>query len=404
MEDQRTATVLVLVEAGSKYETKTTNGLSHFLEHMCFKGTTKRPNADIIATELDQLGAEYNAFTGQESTGYYAKVASAYLDTALDIVSDVYLDPLFDIAEIEKEKGVIVGEIDMRNDMLPSRASELFMELLYGDQPAGWPIAGPRAQISTFTRNDLVRYRRSHYVPSATLVVVAGKFDGAKVARAVKARFGSLPALAKKTKKKVIEKQSAPKVLVQHKACDQTHLIVGFRALPLKHPLLPVANVLSMLLGSGMSSRLFRKMRGELGLGYYTNASHSAATDHGAFTVSAGVDNARTDEAIKVIMEELRRITTELVSKEELQKVKDMSAGSIMLGLESSDEIAEFYGFQEAMKREMVSPEEIVRRIKRVTPEDVRSLAQRFFVSRHANLVILGPHRAHPRFAKLLEI
>ena len=181
MKDNPTVTVLMMVEAGSKYETKEINGLSHFLEHMCFKGTTKRPKAIDISQELDTVGAQYNAFTSQEYTGYYAKADFKHLDLLLDVVSDMYLNPIFEDKEIEKEKGVIIEEINMYEDLPHRKVQEIFMKLLYGDQPAGWDIAGTKDNIKNIKRSDFLDYRRKHYVPSATTLVVAGRFDEKKV-------------------------------------------------------------------------------------------------------------------------------------------------------------------------------------------------------------------------------
>ncbi len=370
---------------------------------MCFKGTEHRPTAEIISTELDTLGADYNAFTGHEYTGYYVKVAAPHASRAFDIISDIYLNPKFEAEEIEKEKGVIVGEIDMRNDMLPSRASELFMELLYGDQPAGWPIAGPREQIHTFTREQFLDYRKRQYVPSATLVVIAGGFDAKLMEKAVRARFGKVANSKKSTKKKVLDRGSGSHVRILEKQCDQTHIVLGVRALPLKHKDIPAANVLGAILGSGMSSRLFRKMRGELGLGYYAHAAHDAMTDHGMFVAAAGVENARTEEAIMVMFDELRRTGREPLGADELAKVKDMLAGRLYLGLESSDDLCQYYGFQELLKKELRTPEEALARIRAVRAQDVQRLAKKLFAPGRFYCALIGPHKDTAKFEKLLR-
>src|SRR3989344_2092477 len=207
--DDLATTFLVLVEAGSKYETKEISGLSHFLEHMCFKGTEKRPKAIDIAGELDGLGAECNAFTAQEYTGYSAKVEAHKLDQALDIVSDLYLNPVFDIAEIEKEKGVVIEELNMYEDLPMRKVNDLFMELLYGDQPAGWDIGGTKEVVRSLTKEQLVAYRQAHYVPQATVVVVAGAFDEQDIIKKIEAAFGAIPAGAKSGKTAVTEAQTA---------------------------------------------------------------------------------------------------------------------------------------------------------------------------------------------------
>lgn len=404
MSEQRTATVLVLVETGSKYETKEINGISHFLEHMCFKGTTNRPNQLIISRELDSMGAEYNAFTGQEYTGYYAKVASDHLPSALDLVADIYCNGLFKEEDIEQEKGAIVGEIDMYEDVPMRKVSELFMKLVYGDQPAGWEITGPKELVTTFTRKDFLAYRAMHYVPSATTVVIAGKFNTAKTEALVKKYFATLQKAKKHAKLKVDDTQKKPAVLVKHKDSDQTHLVLGVRSYPLTHKSYATLTVMGAVLGGGMSSRLFQKVRTEMGLGYYVRASNDAFTDHGLFSASAGVVNDRAVEAVSAIMDEFRRLKKELIPADELQKAKDMIAGRLMLGLESSDEIAEFIGFQEILKKKISSPEEIVERMRKVTARDIQRVANEIFITEHLNLALIGPWKNSVEFQKILKL
>lgn len=404
MKEQRTTTVLVLVETGSKYETKETNGLAHFLEHMCFKGTTRRPNSQIISNELDSLGAEYNAFTSQEYTGYYAKVAAKQFPKALDLVADIYCDPLFNEEEIEREKGVIADEINMYEDMPMRKVGDLFMEVLYDDQPAGWNVAGKKETIHTFTKKDFLEYRKSHYVPEATTVIVSGNFDAKKVEQLIKQKFNGFLTGKKKGKRKVNDKQDAPHLLLQYKESDQTHLILGVRSFPIKHKYNPTLVVMSAVLGGGMSSRLFQKIRNELGLGYYVHASNDAYTDHGVFAAAAGVDNSRINEVIPVLLKEFAKLREELVPDEELQKVKDMIAGRLVLGLESSDEMGQFYGFQQILKGEMLTPEEVIKKMNAVSAKDIRALAKKIFVPQHLNLAMIGPWKDAPRFEKLLQI
>lgn len=404
MEDQRTATVLVLVEAGSKYESRDIGGLSHFLEHMCFKGTTRRPDQATVAKELDGMGADYNAFTGHEYTGYFAKVAARHLPQALDLISDIYCDPLFKEEDIKRERGAIEGEIDMRSDMLPGKAGELFMELLYGDQPAGRPIAGTKELVRGFTREQFLSYRSLHYVPRATIVVVAGKFSPKDAEEMVRERFGHLRPGRKQDKLAVSDRQREPGVLVRYKESDQTHLVLGFRGVPLGHPDHHALAVLAAVLGGGMSSRLFQRVRTEMGLGYYVRAAHDAFTDHGILAASAGVDNRRVDEAVTAILEEFTRLASWEVSKDELAKTKDMIAGRLVLGLETSDELGEYYGFQEILKRTIETPEEVMKKIERVTSKDILAAAGRVMTAKRLNLALLGPWKDGERFKKLLKI
>ncbi|MGB8815817.1 MAG: pitrilysin family protein [Minisyncoccia bacterium] len=403
MKENPTVTVLVLVEAGSKYEQKENNGISHFLEHMCFKGTQKRLTHKEISFELDELGAHYNAFTGQEYTGYFAKADNASFEKILDVVSDIYQNSTFSEKEMEKEKGVILEEINMYKDLPQRIVEEEFSKLLYGDVPAGWSIAGLKENILKMKRSDFVDYRKKHYVAEATTVVVAGNVEEKKAFDMVKKSFSKISVSKKYGKKGVKETQKKPQVGLYFKDTDQTHIILGVRSLDMYKDNISVARLLSGILGGGMSSRLFTKMREDLGICYYVHAGQDSSTDHGVFVVSAGVDTKRIGIAIKAIIEEFARLKEELVSKEELDKVKSMLIGNLKLSLESSDSIAEFYGFQEAFKKKIGNPEDRIKEIKAVTAEEIRKLANEIFVDKKLNLSIVGKFKDKTMFEKILK-
>ncbi len=403
MKDNPTATVLVLVEAGSKYENKENNGISHFLEHMCFKGTAKRPKAIDISKELDAIGSQYNAFTSQEYTGYYAKSDAKNLNKIFDVVSDIYLNSTFPEAEIEKEKGVIIEEINMYEDMPQRHVQDLMGELLYGDQPAGWNVAGTKENILKMKRNDFVDYKKAHYVPEATILVVTGKINEREVLKKANTVFGKIPKSKKDSKPKVFEKQSEPKALLKFKETDQTHLVLAVRSYNLFDKKIPALSVLGGVLGGGMSSRLFQKLREEMGVGYYVSAYNDTSTDHGFFQVSAGVDNKRIEEVISAILDECRKLKTELVGKEELNKVKQMLIGNMKLSLESTDEIANFYGGQEVLKKEIQKIEEKAKKINAVTAQDIKKVAEDIFKNEKLNLALIGPFKDSAPFLKMLK-
>ncbi len=404
MADNPTVTVLVLVETGSKYETKAKNGLSHFLEHMCFKGTTTRPNTSDLSKELDTLGCQYNAFTGQEFTGYYAKGKAADFPKLLDIVSDLYLNPLFKEEEIEKEKGVIVDEINMYDDLPMNKVHEVWMSLLYGDQPAGWSITGPRDIVRSMKRSDFVAYRNAHYVAGATTVVVSGNIDVTEAFKDITKKFNGISEGKKGGKKKTNDKQVAPAIATIHKETDQTHFIMGVRSFPVGDVRNPILSVLGGILGSGMSSRLFRKLRDEMGVGYYVRAGNSAFTDHGYFSIAAGVANDRLEEVLLAVLAEIELLKNELVSAEELSKVKEHLSGMMYLGLESSDDLAEYYGMQEVHHRDLLAPKEKEKLVRAVTAEDVRNIARKIFIEKNLNLALIGPFKDGEGFRKILKI
>ncbi len=404
MADNPTVTVLVLVETGSKYEAKAKNGLSHFLEHMCFKGTTNRPNTSDLSKELDTLGCQYNAFTGQEFTGYYAKGKAADFPKLLDIVSDLYLNPLFKEEEIEKEKGVIVDEINMYDDLPMQKVHEVWMSLLYGDQPAGWAITGPRDVVRSMKRRDFVAYRKAHYVAGATTVVVSGNIDVTQVFKDITKKFKGISESKKGGKKKTNDKQRQPAILTTHKETDQTHFILGVRSFPVGDVRTPSLSVLGAVLGSGMSSRLFRKLRDEMGVGYYVRAGNSAFTDHGFFSISAGVANDRMEEVLRAVIAEIETLKRDLVPADELSKVKEHLSGTMYLGLESSDDLAEYYGMQEVLRRDIRTPKEKEKLIRAVTAEDIRTIARKIFIEKNLNLALIGPFKDGSEFKKVLKL
>src|ERR1035437_2290766 len=390
MKDNPAVTVLVMVEAGSKYEQKGNNGISHFLEHMVFKGTPRRPKAIDISRELDSIGAQYNAFTGQEYTGYYAKADARHLDICLDVVSDMYLNPLFDDAEMQKEKGVIVEEIRMYRDMPHRRVQDLFVSALFGDQPAGWNIAGTEENVKGFTRKDFVDYRASHYVAQATTVVVSGAFDEAAVILKIEKMFADMATTPKEGKVPVLEVQNEPKILLQFKETDQTHMVLGVRSFPVSDLRNPTLQVLSAILGGGMSSRLFQKLRDEMGVGYYIHADNDSSTDHGVFAVATGVDNTRVEEVVRAIINEFKKIVTVPIEEKELRKAKDYITGTMMLSVETSDAQAQFCAQQEIVKKEIKDPSQLAADIEKVTAEDVQNVAKTIFTDKGLNLALIG--------------
>ncbi len=389
--DAATATVLIVVGAGSKYETKKESGLSHFLEHMYFKGTTLHPTARSISEALDNLGAVSNAFTSHEYTGYYAKGNPKHVATFVDILSDIYLHSTFPEKEIEKEKGVIIEEINMYEDMPQHKVWDSLFTLLYGDQPAGWSIAGSKENIKRFSRKDFINYQEAHYTGGNTVVTVAGAFDPKAIEQAVKKAFAAISKEKAKSKKKIIDKQKEPHVMAVKKPIDQMHIGLAFRSVPLDHPDSAAVGLLGTILGGGMSSRLFLLLREELGAAYYVREEQDPFTDHGVFSITAGIDKQRLPEIVSAIVKCLRDIKMTLVQPAELQKVKEYTLGMMRLGLESSDSIAGFYASQVLLKGTYKTPEQLTKEYMAVTAEDIQRVAKKLFVAKHANLAVVGP-------------
>jgi predicted Zn-dependent peptidase len=386
----KAVTLLVLVEAGSKYETKEQNGISHFLEHMVFKGSKKRPTPLAIATELDRIGGESNAFTSHEYTGYWIKADASQFDTVLDLISDIYLNPLFNENEIEKEKNVVIEEMNMYFDLPQRHVWDLWLELLYGDQPAGWPVIGNKETIRRLKRDDILKYVNEHYRAPHTLVTISGDFDEGVVEKIDK-YFIDISGGYGKPKPAVNEFQERPAVKLYTKKTDQTHLVLGVRAFSIFDERRFPLTLLNTVLGSGMSSRLFQRLREELGMAYYVGSHVDLFTDHGYFAAYAGVDTNRIQTAINVILEEFKRLRKVPIPEEELRKSKDHLRGTLILNLETTDELASFYGPQEILKKEIHTPEELLAKIERLTPEDLQQVAQEIFVEKNLNLAVIGP-------------
>ncbi len=402
MKDNPTTTVLALVEAGSKYEEKKVNGISHFLEHLCFKGTIKRPKAIDIAKELDSIGSQYNAFTSQEYTGYYAKSDSKHFVKIFDIVSDIYLNSTFPEAEMEKEKGVIIEEMNMYEDMPHRHVHDLIMGLLYGNQPAGRSIIGEKKNILKMKRKDFINYKKAHYLPETTVIIVAGQ-EEKKVLKEVNRVFGNMSRGNKIGKVKVNDIQSKPEILIKFKKTDQTHFILGIRTYDFFNKNSPALSVLSGVLGGGMSSRLFQKLREEMGVGYYVRTSNDAYTDHGFLQISAGVDNKRIHEVLKEVIKECNKLKNKLIPNEELEKVKEYIIGNMKLSLESTDDIANFYGGQELLKKEIKNIEQKAHEIRKVSSKEIQVLAKIIFKNSKLNLALIGPFKEKKSFLKLLK-
>ena len=397
-------TVLVLAGTGSKHETKEISGISHFLEHMLFKGTKKRPDKMRIAEDLDKIGGLYNAFTGEDYTGYFAKVAYTKFDIALDWVSDIFLNSILPAKEASREKGVIIEEINMIYDNPMLQVTLLWSKLLYGDQPAGWDIAGTKESIAAISRQDLVNYMNKQYVAPNTIVCVAGKIEEEVVLKKVEKCFSKINTSQPKQKAEVIEKQDCPQSLLSFKQTDQTHLCLGSRGHSLFHPQKYAQEILGIILGGMMSSRLFMEIRERLGLAYYIKTSAEASPDTGFLVTQAGVDNKKAEKAIVTILKEYKKISQERVPAAEIKKAKEYLKGKMALLLEPSDVLASFYGLQELLEKQILTPKEIYGKINKVSARDVQLVARDLFRPDKLNLALIGPFKEKKSFQKILKL
>ncbi len=390
MESTKSVTVLVMVATGSRYETKEINGISHFLEHMMFKGTTKRPGSLDISQELDSIGADYNAFTSHEHTGYYVKCAADKLDIALDVISDIFQNSKFDEKEMEKERGPIKEEINMNFDQPSRHIYDLFSELIFGDQPVGWNIAGTKENIDEMKHQDLVDYFKTHYFAGNTVVAVAGRINTDEVKTKIERYFNNVREHSRIEPLPVKENQNEPRLKIEYKKTDQTHIALGFHSYSYSHPKYEALQLLSAILGGGMSSRLFVEVREKRGLAYRIRSSQSPYKETGSFITYAGLNSANLIEGLKVVFQEHKKITEGLVEEKELNRVKDQVRGSFVIGLEQSDDLASFYGEQELLEHKMETPEERLAKLNAVTREDILEVARDIFKPEKLNLVIIG--------------
>lgn len=398
-------TVLVLVGTGSKNETKETNGISHFLEHMMFKGTKKRPSVIKIAETLDKVGGIYNAFTGQDYTGYFAKVEVSQFELAFDWVSDIFLNSLLPEKEIKKEQGVIIEEINMIYDHPMGYIGEvMWPRLLYGDQPAGWDVAGTKKTVSAIDKNVLSNYRKRQYVPGNTIISVAGNIEPKKVVSLARKYFNRVKKGEAKAKPKVVESQFQPQVLLEERKTDQSHLCLGVRGYNLFHPQRYVQDVLAVVLGGMMSSRLFVEIRERLGLAYYVKTEVESNPDTGYLVTRAGVDNKRAGRAVSAILKEYKKIAKTKVSAAELKKAKDNVKGRLALLFEPSDARASFFATQELLEKRIRTLKEVLAEIDKVSPNDILKVGKDIFKPEKLNLALIGPVRDKTKFEKLLTL
>ncbi len=404
MQDTETVTVLVMTGVGSRYETRKENGIAHFLEHMMFKGTAKRPTALDISKELDGVGAEYNAFTGKEYTGYYAKVEQHHAETALDVVSDIFLNAKLEQEEIDRESGTILQELNMYEDMPMRHIGDLWERHLYGDTPLGWEIIGTKENIKSFKRADFVRYMKRGYVSENMVVGIAGKFDPKKMKKEIEKRFGHIGHGKRPTTKKAIDRQSKPELFIQEKKTDQTHMILGVRAYDMHHKDRYVLSVLAAILGGGMSSRLFIEVRERRGLAYSVHTSVDTFHDAGYLATQAGVEHENLEKTIEVILAEYKKIATEKIDEDELKKAKEYLKGKLAMSFEGSDDVIEYLVGQEISRNEIVLPKEKRKLIDKVTADDVLRVAKDIFTRKKLNLAIIGPHTNKAGFLRILNV
>ncbi|MDO8498057.1 MAG: pitrilysin family protein [bacterium] len=396
-----TLTTLLLVGSGSRYENEKNNGIAHFLEHMFFKGSKKYQNSFMISSTLEGLGAISNAFTSKDHTGYWIKSTNEHFEKVVDVLSDMLLEPFLLQEEIDREKGVIVEELNMYEDTPARRVGEIFENLLYKGNPLGFDIGGTKDTVVSFNRNTFVDYMNQLYFPSNAVLVVAGGFGRIQNSKfkiqnyldVITAKFGSWKGKKDISLEKMVENQKETQVIVKHKKSEQAHVCIGFRTFSYYDTRKYILSLLTTVLGGGMSSRLFMEVREKRGLCYYISSGRENYSDVGSIVTQAGVPivSDKVNETIAITLQEHKKMTQGEVTEEELTRAKELIKGRVLLSMEDSQNVASFYGVKKLLQDKIETPKEIIEKLEKVTADQVTDLAKEIFVQEGLNVALVGP-------------
>ena len=403
IQNTNAVSVYLFVGTGSHHETKELSGISHYLEHLFFKGSKKYKTAYDIATTLASVGVRNNAFTSEECTAFYVETLHENLDIALDVMSDFLKHPLFTEDEIEREKDVILEELNMYNDTPSIRVAYVLQEALYGDQPAGRDIGGTPETVKATTKKDVVDYFNKQYKADNMALVFAGNITSEQGTKYAQKYFDTILVGKNEITKRPVAHlaPTEPTIRIEEKQTDQVHLALGFPSFPMDDPQQYATRILTTVLGSGMSSRLFTEVREKQGLCYAINMYNEAGTDYGFVCVSAGIAKRKTDQAIKTIVEELRKVKQEGITKQELQKAQHIIRSGLLLGLEASHSVASYWGEREILCNNIELPREYLEKINATTLAEVQSVANDIFIPTQARLAMVSPQHDHESLRKL---
>lgn len=404
MKNTSAVTCVVMVKTGSRYERVQENGIAHVLEHMFFQGTKKRPDKVSVKRELDRVGADSNAFTSHDHTGYYVKADVKHLDLALDILSDMYLNALFKPEDIEKERRVVVEEINMRADSPRQQVWKNFYALLYPKNSLGWDIAGPIKTVLSLKRGNYLAFRDKFYVGENTVLIISGNVDSSDAIRKAKKYFSEVRSGNPSRFQRFHDTQKKSLISLEFKKSDQAYIVLGMKAYSLYDRKRYALDVLSAILGGYSSSRLTISVRDELGLAYFVGSDASYHEDTGYFSAYAGLNLKNTELGVQVILRELEKVKTELIPEHEIADAKSHIEGAMSLGLESSDAVAISLCTAEIMRGKIQTPEEYIAHMKQVTAHDLQEVARELFRSEKLNFAVVGPFKNKKVFEKLLKL
>ena len=403
MANTETVTVMVLVGTGSHYEIRKNVGISHFLEHMFFKGTKKYPDPITLNKQLDAIGAQHNAFTSMEETGYYVKCHKDHFDLALGFVSDILQNSLIPAGEITKEKNVILEEMKMRKDNPRIHIWDMFGSVMFGDQSAGWDTIGTEETLSAVTRKSLVDYWNTHYTSENAMVIVSGNVADEETMKKVERAFTKLRRGKKQKRTSTSARVKAPNIRVLPRETDQVHFMLGFSGFAYEDKDKLASEVLATILGGYMSSRLFDRIRERLGLAYSIRAWHESFPQHGYFAIYAGVPQGKEEKALSETLDELSTVAKKGVSKEEFARAIEHFKGSLAIGLEATDDVAHYVGGQMLYAGKVLLPEAVAKKLDTITRADIQRVAKKMFSAKNAYMTLTGQNIDEKKMRALLK-
>jgi predicted Zn-dependent peptidase len=403
LKETKTLTLSLICGVGSRHEKDNVAGISHFVEHMMFKGTKSRPTTLDISKELDGVGAVFNAYTSKDHTNYYIKIDASKVELAFDILSDMLLNSTFDKAETKKEQGVILEELKMYEDSPIHHIEDLFENLLFAKHNLGKFIIGTRKSIQTITGEKIKEYFAEHYNPNNMVLSVAGKFEEAEINKLIDNffKFGKTKKVLPLDKFKI--SQTKPETTLMFKKTEQVHLALGFPAFGYDNKNTTALSLLSIILGGNMSSRLFINIREKQGLCYYIKASTNYYQDSGNLMVQSGLDKNRITKALDLIIDELIEIKEKGITEEELKRAQDFLIGHLVIQMEDSENIANYVGRQEILTGKIITLDEKIAKIKKVTTNEINKIAKEVIKKEKLNLAIIGPFKNVKVFRKIVE-
>ena len=403
MPHTRSVSVIFFMGVGGRYEAESESGVSHFIEHLCFKGTEKRRTSKEISEAIESVGGMINGGTDKELTTFWCRVASQHFSLALDVLIDLVRNSRFDSKDIDRERQIIIEEINASLDSPRQRVDMLIDQLLWPGQPLGRDVAGSKETVTALTRQQMLDFFSLHHLPNNTVVSVAGDIQQEQVQDVLNQALGDW------RPNKILagfpshDKQEAPRLHIEFRDTEQAHLCLGVPGLSFLHPDRFAVDLLSIVLGEGMSSRLFTEIREQQGLAYDIHSYADHFADSGAVIIHAGVEPGRVESALGAILDQLSRLK-ERISETELNKAKELAKGRLLLSLENSRNVAAWLGGQEMLTNNILTVDDVISLVDAVTAEDLKRVAEQFLTGEKLNLAIVGPVKEEEPIAKMLKL